>query len=80
MVKILMPKRPPLSLNMRNSQLSVPAFDYLCRSLSQPEFYLTGLSLKFCFLTFEQILTLANSLRFNKSLVKLDLSKNGLKS
>lgn len=40
---------------------------------------LTALSLKYCFLNFEQILPISNSLRFSKNLVKLDLSNNGLK-
>jgi hypothetical protein len=40
---------------------------------------LVGLSLKYCFLSFEQILSLSNALRFTKNLVKLDLSNNGIK-
>jgi len=39
---------------------------------------LTALNLKFCFLNFDQIKKLADCLRFNKTLVKLDLSNNGL--
>ena len=65
---------------MRNSSLSKQSSDFLFRSISNSDFYLTSLSLKYCFLTFEQIVELANSLRFNKSLVKLDLSNNALKS
>lgn len=65
---------------MRNSQLTKPATDFLFKSIANSDFYLTSLSLKFCFPSFEQLLELANGLRFNKSLVKLDLSSNALKS
>ena len=40
---------------------------------------LTGLSLKYCFLSFEQILSLSNAIRFTKNLIKLDLSNNGIR-
>lgn len=78
-VKLLMPRRPALNLNMRNSTLSKQAGDYLFKALSMPEYYLTSLSLRFCFLNFEQLIALSNALRFNKTLVKLDLGKNALK-
>ena len=42
------------------------------------DFNLTALNLRFCFLTFDQIKQLSDSLRYNKTLVKLDLSNNGL--
>ena len=83
LVKILQPRRPPMSLNIRNSKLSDKAFDHLCKCIdSSPphEVALTGLSLKFCFLTFDHCMQLANALRFNKTLIKLGLSNNGLKS
>jgi hypothetical protein len=80
LVKLVMPKRPAFNLNMRNSSLSKPATDYLFKAISISDYYLTSLSLKYCFLTFEQMIELANCLRFNKSLVKLDLSNNALKS
>lgn len=80
-IKLLAPKRPPLSLNMRNSPLvNKHSQDYLFKSLTSADFYLTSLSLKFCYLTFEQMLALGNALRFNKTLVKLDLGSNGLKA
>ena len=83
LVKILAPKRPPMSLNIRNSKISEKAFDYLCKCIGSAPPYevaLTGLSLKFCFLTFENCLKLRDALEFNKTLIKLDLSNNGLKS
>ena len=46
--------------------------------MQSADFQLTALNLKFCFLTFEQIKKLSDALRFNKTLVKLDLSNNGL--
>ena len=84
LIKILAPKKAPMSLNIRNSKISDKAFDYLCNKCInfKPGFEvaLTGLSLKFCFLSFEHCLQLQDSLTFNKSLIKLDLSNNGLKS
>jgi hypothetical protein len=77
---MLQPKRPAFNLNMRNSTLTKPASDYLFKAISNQDYYLSSLSLKFCFISFEQLVDLANALRFNKSLVKLDLSHNGLKS
>lgn len=79
-MRVLQAKKPALSLNLRNSKLTKNAFDYLARTLVNPEFYLTALNLKFCFISFEQAMQLANILRHNKTLVKLDLSNNGLKS
>jgi Ran GTPase-activating protein (RanGAP) involved in mRNA processing and transport len=52
--------------------------------MANPAFYITGLSLKFCYLDFtsskNDIMMLADGLRFNKTIVKLDLSKNAIKS
>lgn len=64
---------------MRNCELLHHTVDHLGKCLSSSEYYLTGLSLKYCFLTIENIMLLAHGLRFNKSLIKLDLSHNGLK-
>lgn len=60
--------------------LTNSAADYLFKSISNSEFYLTGLCLKFCYISFEQLIQLSNVIRFNKTLVKLDLSHNALKS
>ena len=79
-MKLLGPKRPPINLNLRNTSLNKASSDYLFKSLTSQDFYLTSLSLKFCFLSFEQLMTLGNALRFNKTLVKLDLSNNALKA
>ena len=80
LVRILQPKRPPISqsLNMRNSLMTVKATEYLSKCMMAQDFNLTSLNLKFCFLTFDHIKKLADALRFNKTLVKLDLSNNGL--
>lgn len=67
-----------MSLNMRNSRLTKNCFDYLSKSMQHIDFNLTALNLKFCFLNFEQIKKLSDALRYNKTLVKLDLSNNGL--
>lgn len=80
LVKMIAPKKPAFNLNMRNSVVTKPAEDYLFKCISNPDCYLTSLSLKYCFLSLEQICELSSALRFNKTLVKLDLSNNGLKS
>ena len=40
--------------------------------------YLTALDLRYCYLKFEDVLTIADSITLNTSLVKLDLSNNAL--
>lgn len=75
-----MPKKPAFNLNMRNTELNDIAMNHIIKAISNQEFYLTGLSLKFCYLTREQIINLASALRYNKCLVKLDLSNNGMVS
>lgn len=79
LVKVVQPKRAPMSLNIRNSKLTKHSTEYLSRQLANPETMLTGLCLKYCFLPFESLLPFSNALRINKNLVKLDLSNNGLK-
>ncbi len=69
-----------MSINMRNSHLTKGCFDYLGKCMQSHDYNLTALNLKFCFLTFDQIKKLADSLRYNKTLCKLDLSNNGLVS
>lgn len=65
---------------MRNSTLSMTSGNLLAKYLTNPDYYLTGLNMQFCFLTFEHFLALSNAMNFNKTLVKLNLSNNGLKS
>jgi Ran GTPase-activating protein (RanGAP) involved in mRNA processing and transport len=69
-----------MALSMRNSTISVNAMTFISQSIENSAFYITALSFKFCFLTFEDIMSLANGLKYNKSIVKLDLSNNGLKA
>ena len=80
LVRVMQPKRPPtsMSFNMRNSRLSLKCFDYLSRCMQHQDYNLTALNLKFCYLGFDQIKKLADALRFNKTLVKIDLSNNAL--
>ena len=82
LVRVLQPKRPAISqsFNMRNSRMTVKSCEYLSKCMMAQDFNLTALNLKFCFLTFEHIKKLADALRFNKTLIKLDLSNNGLVS
>lgn len=75
-----MPKRSyGLSLNMRNSQISDKCMQFLGASLKDSRMYLTALDLRYCYLTFDDILTIADSMVLNQTLVKLDLSNNALK-
>lgn len=52
---------------------------FLGSALADSKFYLTGLDLRFCYLTFEDMRTLSDAMKLNTTLVKLDLSNNGLK-
>lgn len=69
-----------MALNMRNSSFQGNSMPNLCKAISNSAIYITGLSLKFCFLDIYDIQHLAEAMRFNKTIVKLDLSKNALKS
>ena len=51
----------------------------MSNSLANSNYYLVALSLKFCYLDFEHLLKLADGIKYNSTLVKLDLSSNGLK-
>lgn len=52
-VKLLGPRKPAFNLNLRNSLVTKHAGEFLWKSISSPEYYLTSLNLRFCFLTFE---------------------------
>ena len=95
MVKMIVPKKDAtaISLNMRNSQFTPAAFKWLTDCLGNDKCYVQALNLRFCFLDlqpsyenelltqcFTDFILLANSVRFNKTLIKLDLSNNVLKS
>lgn len=80
MVKLLTAKRPPLSLNLRNSTLSKNAMNYLSQCMVNNQFYLVALNLNFCYLEFEEMMALSDGIKFNKTIVKLDLSHNALKA
>jgi hypothetical protein len=80
MARILQPRRPVgLALNMRNSQLSDGCMKYLNTCLKDSRCYLTALDLRYCYLTFDDILTLADGMLMNSTVVKLDLGNNALK-
>jgi len=69
-----------MALNMRNSTHTLTSIEYLSNIITNYSYYITALSFKFCFLDFKYILMLAEGMRLNKTIVKLDLSKNALKS
>ena len=65
---------------MRNSSISPNAMTYLYQAVENSLFYITALNFKFCYLTFDDILALAAGMKYNKTIVKLDLSNNALKA
>lgn len=80
LLRIIQPKRETgIAINMRNTAIPIRAMEYLNSVLREPKLYLTGLDLRFCYLTFEDICLLANGLQFNTTLVKLDMGNNALK-
>lgn len=80
LVKLLAGKKSAFALNNRNSLHTDNSMNFLCDRIEKNDTHLTALSLKFCFVSFEHVLKLEKALRFNHSIVKLDLSNNGLKS
>lgn len=80
MAKLIQPKKGALSLNMRNSSINPNAMQYITHSMSNPHVNLLGLNFKFCYLEFKDMLMLAEAIKFNHSLIKLDISCNALKS
>jgi Ran GTPase-activating protein (RanGAP) involved in mRNA processing and transport len=65
---------------MRNSTFTPNAIYHLSTCLSNASCYITALSFKFTYLGFDELLMLADGIKFNKTLVKLDLSHNCFKS
>jgi hypothetical protein len=55
LVRIVAPKKLPFNLNMRNSVQTKTSMTYLCRTMSIPETYLSTISFKFNYLSFEEI-------------------------
>ena len=55
--------------------------DYISSALENSNgFYITSLNFKYWYLSFDDLLYLGQAMRLNRTLVKLDLSKNNLKS
>lgn len=77
-VKLIQPKKPSFSLNMWNSKQTNHSIDYLAKQLQNNDTLITGLSFKFNYLPFEHLLKINDSLTYNKTLVRLDLSNNRL--
>ena len=80
MARLIVPKHPGMALNMRNSKMSIPAMNYLATAMTNNFCYITALSFRFCYLEFDDIILLSKAISFNKTIVKLDLGKNALKS
>lgn len=66
------------SMALVNSKISHSAMQLICNALQSPSCYITALSFRFSFLDTKNIFMLSKSLEVNRTLVKLDLSKNGL--
>ena len=69
-----------MALNMGNSTLNRNSMLYISNAITNYSYYITALSFKFCFLEFDELILLSSSIRFNKTMVRLDLSNNALKS
>lgn len=84
--KSLSTKNPITSMQFRNSTFTLKSFSALTILLMPPKpksleiNYLTAISFKNCYLNSEMINKLASVLKINRTLVKLDLSYNGLNS
>ena len=62
-------------------QIVSPAMDYISNALENSnDYYITSLNFKYCYLGFDDLLYLGQAMRLNRTLVKLNLSKNNLKS
>lgn len=66
------------SISLVNSRISHSAMQIICNALQSPSSYLTALNFRFSFLDTKNIFMLSKALEINRTLVKLDLSKNGL--
>ncbi len=69
-------------LGLPNSQITGSAMGMLCKEIGSKKNLcaLVALNLSATFLNPRQLLQLSEALKFNRSLVKLDLSSNGLDS
>lgn len=67
-----------VSLSLRDSSITHKAMEDLEKHLRNPAKRIVHLNFQYCFLDDKNIFTLCRGLTMNRSLVKLDLSKNGL--
>lgn len=65
---------------MWNSKQTNHSIDYLAKQIQNNDTLITGLSFKFNYLPFEHLLKINDSLTYNKTLVRLDLSNNRFQS
>lgn len=65
---------------MWNSKQNLKSIDYITKQISNAETLITGLSFKFNYLPFEYLVKINDSLTYNKTLVRLDLSNNRFQS
>lgn len=66
------------SMALVNSKISHSAMQLVCNVLQSPSCYITALSFKFSFLDTKNVFMISKALEVNRTLVKLDLSKNAL--
>ncbi|KRX06458.1 hypothetical protein PPERSA_05071 [Pseudocohnilembus persalinus] len=66
------------SFGIIDSRLTLKSIQILSQFLASSQCQLTGLNLKFCFLSYPSVFELGKGLQRNRSLVKLDLSHNAL--
>jgi len=66
------------SIALVDSKVNNTAIQTVYNALTHQAHHITGLSFKFCFLDTRSVYLLAKALAINRTLVKLDLSNNGL--
>ena len=65
-------------MRLTDSKITHSTMEYTVKSLQNPAHHVTGLSFRFCFLDTKCFYLLSRALEVNRTLVKLDLSSNGM--
>jgi hypothetical protein len=63
---------------MWNSKQTHQSIDYITKQLTNNDTFLAGLGFKYNYLSFDYFVKIVDSLTYNKSLIRLDLSNNRL--
>jgi Ran GTPase-activating protein (RanGAP) involved in mRNA processing and transport len=77
-IKLLQAHPVIKTLALIDSRINENAITALNKLLTHPPHYIIGLSFKYCFLDTKSLFLISQALEINRTLVKLDLSCNGL--